>query len=37
MTLHMIIFASKGHSFEIKRSLIQNHSLGLKHPLELAF
>lgn len=37
MALHMIIFASKGHCSEIKHSLIQNHSLCLKYPLELAF
>lgn len=37
MTLHMIIFASKGHCFEIKPSLIQNHSLCLKHPLRVGF
>lgn len=35
MTLHLIIFATKGHRSEIKHSTKQNHPLGLKHPLEL--
>lgn len=34
MTLHLIIFASKEHRSEIKHSLIQNHPLCLKRPLE---
>lgn len=36
MTLHLIIFTSKGHCCEIKHRLIQNPSLGLKCPLEFA-
>lgn len=36
MTLHLIIFASKGHCSEIKHSLMQSHPLCLKCPLEFA-
>lgn len=36
MTLHLIIFASKGHCSEIKHSLMQNNLLCLKCPLEFA-
>lgn len=36
MTLHLIIFTRKGHCSEIKHSLMQNHPLCLKCPLEFA-
>lgn len=36
MTLHLIIFTSKGQCPEIKHSLMQNHPLRLKWPLEFA-
>lgn len=35
MTLHLIIFASKERRSEIKLSIMQNHPLCLKCPLEL--
>lgn len=36
MTLHLIIFTSKGQHSEIKHSITQNHLLCFKCPLELA-
>lgn len=35
MTLHLIIFASKGPHSEIKHSIMQNHPLNLKCPQSL--
>lgn len=37
MTLHLMIFASKERRSEIKLSIMQNHPLCLKYPLELTY